>query len=336
MQVTLLSSGVAQTISSVTSSSTTATVTTSAAHGYTTSNSVQITGVSPSGYNGTFVITVTSTTAFTYTLPASLSSVAGTTSQYYPYPIGEISVDGMYITVGSVNYPLQIINSIYEWEKLNAIQIQASALPQFYFPRRDDFGIWPTPQTVYTGKISYHYRDRNLSVVDYSTGTITATYGSNQIIGSGTTFTSAMVGRWITITDTTVGGQGYWYRITGFTDTTHVSIYQPWPNTTAAGATYNIGETPEIPEEGHILLVDGTTADFYTSLRKDLENGSLYENRFWTGDPNNSTREIGNSNIAAGLVGLMNRYSDRDDTHIINRKPNLNPLSTKIFATNLT
>ena len=50
MNVTLLSSGVTQTISSITSSSTTATVTTAAAHGYSTSNSVEISGANPTRY----------------------------------------------------------------------------------------------------------------------------------------------------------------------------------------------------------------------------------------------------------------------------------------------
>jgi hypothetical protein len=338
MQTTLLSSGVAQTISSITSSGTTATVTTAAAHGYSSTNSVQISGASPSGYNGTYSITVLTTTTFTYTLPASVNDVAATVSQYYPLPVGEVTIEGMYITIGAVNYPLRIINTRWNWEQLNAIQIQASAIPQFYFPRVTDFGIWPTPQAVYTGNISYHYRDRNLSVADYTTGTATLTQYGTQLIGSGTTWTKAMVGRWFTVTDATVPGQGYWYQVTGYTDATHLTINQAWTQatvTTASGG-YRIGESPDIPEEGHIMLADGTAADYYGGMRKDITNSTYYNNLFYTGDANNPNRKEGTSDVLGGLIGLINTYADRDNRHIIKRRPKLSPLMYKVFATTLS
>tara|TARA_R110000824_G_scaffold32908_5_gene106113 strand:- start:2493 stop:4232 length:1740 start_codon:yes stop_codon:yes gene_type:complete len=58
----------AQGVASVTRSSSTATVTTSASHGYSTGDWITIAGASPSGYNGTFQITKTAATTFTYSL----------------------------------------------------------------------------------------------------------------------------------------------------------------------------------------------------------------------------------------------------------------------------
>lgn len=55
-------------ISSITRSSTTVTVTLAAAHGYITNYTVIISGAAESAYNGTFVVTVTGSTTFTYTL----------------------------------------------------------------------------------------------------------------------------------------------------------------------------------------------------------------------------------------------------------------------------
>jgi len=272
-------------------------------------------------------------TTFTTVTDANSSTPA---SQYYNYPLGEISIDGIFITIGSVNYPLQVIDSIFNWENLNAIQLQASAVPQFFFPRRDDFGIWPIPQSTYTGTISYHYRDRNLSVADYSTGTVTVTNGSATVTGSGTTFTPAMVGRWFCVTDTTVAGQGLWFRISAYTSATSITLYQKWTSATASGVAYNIGETPELPEEGHVLLLDGVLADYYTFIRKDMTNAQHHENIFWTGDPGNDSRQEGNTNIAGGLIGLVNRYADRDDTRIIKRNPKLNPISYKPWGSSIS
>lgn len=66
------------TITSITRSGTTATVTTSAAHGYSTGNTVQITGADQTEYCGTKTITVPdgSTTTFTYTVSGSPTTPA--------------------------------------------------------------------------------------------------------------------------------------------------------------------------------------------------------------------------------------------------------------------
>jgi hypothetical protein len=73
----------AQTISNLTSSGTTCTLVTSAAHGLVTGNQVTVTGASPSQYNGTFRITVTNGTTFTYTaLSAPATSPASPLGSY--------------------------------------------------------------------------------------------------------------------------------------------------------------------------------------------------------------------------------------------------------------
>jgi len=71
------------TMSTITHTGTTANVTTASAHGLVTGNQITITGCTPSDYNGTFVVTVTGTTTFTYimaTTPASNATVVGSYS----------------------------------------------------------------------------------------------------------------------------------------------------------------------------------------------------------------------------------------------------------------
>ena len=73
----------AQTISNLTSSGTTCTLVTSSAHGLVTGNQVTIAGASPAAYNGTFKITVTNGTTFTYTaLSAPATSPASPLGSY--------------------------------------------------------------------------------------------------------------------------------------------------------------------------------------------------------------------------------------------------------------
>lgn len=71
----------AQTISTITHVGAVATLTTAAPHGLITNNRVTISGATSSEYNGTYVITVTSPTVFTYTMastPAADALVVGT------------------------------------------------------------------------------------------------------------------------------------------------------------------------------------------------------------------------------------------------------------------
>ena len=63
-------------VTSITRVTTTATVTTTYAHGYITGDSVNISGAVQSQYNGTFTITVTSATVFTYTVAGSPATPA--------------------------------------------------------------------------------------------------------------------------------------------------------------------------------------------------------------------------------------------------------------------
>jgi len=71
-----------QTISTITFATTTATLTTSSAHGLSTGNIVTVSGASPSNYNGTFSITVTGSTTFTYVMATAPSINAATVGTY--------------------------------------------------------------------------------------------------------------------------------------------------------------------------------------------------------------------------------------------------------------
>ncbi len=271
-----------------------------------------------------------------YRTQKQLTSNTAINQQYYSFPVGMVNFETIIVTVGSISYPMTVINNQFTWDSLNSIPFQPTTFPRFIFPRLDDFGIWPIPQGVYPITFNYHFRDRNLSVPDYSTGTIAVTSGSANIVGTTTTFTPAMSGRWFTITDPTEPGQGYYYRLLTYTDATHFSLYAPYQGTTGSGFTYNIGETPELPEEMHIALAHGVTADYYSNIKNDEVSAARWENRFWTGDPSNPTRKFGDSNVIGGLIGAMAKYEDRNESRLIDRKPQLGPLTEKAFAIHLS
>lgn len=266
--------------------------------------------------------------------PYTATTVA--TTQYYSYPVGMVNFETVIVTVGSLSYPLTVINSQFTWDSLNSIPFQPTTFPRFVFPRMDDFGIWPIPQGAYPITFNYHWRDRSLSVADYTAGTVAVDSTTAIVTGTATTFTPAMVGRWFTVTDTTEPGQGYWYRILSYQSATQVTLFRTWQGTTGSAFTYRIGETPELPEEMHIIPVHGAIADFFANIKNDETSSAKWENRFWTGSPDNSSRNFGDSTIIGGLIGAMSKYEDRNESRLIDRKPQLGPLTEKAFAIHLS
>jgi hypothetical protein len=102
-----------KTISSITYVTTTATLTTSTNHGLTSGNVVTITGASPSAYNGTFSITVTGTTTFTYTMATNPGANATVVGSYVSGSWGQIGgVTGL-VAGGVVYENGQTISSNY-------------------------------------------------------------------------------------------------------------------------------------------------------------------------------------------------------------------------------
>jgi hypothetical protein len=73
---------VGQTISSITSVGTLATLTTASPHGLSTGDYVTISGVTPSNYNSSYVITVTGATTFQYTMVSSPGGSASVLGSY--------------------------------------------------------------------------------------------------------------------------------------------------------------------------------------------------------------------------------------------------------------
>jgi len=86
-----------------------------------------------------------------------------------------------------------------------------------------------------------YMQDRYLGMADpfttpnYIAGTVTLTSGSNAVVGSGTTFTAGMVGFVIRAT-----ADNKFYRISGYTDATHITLASNYAGTTGSGKGYII------------------------------------------------------------------------------------------------
>lgn len=88
------------------------------------------------------------------------------------------------------------------------------------------------------GTADFTQRSTRLSLaVPYTTGTVSVSAGGTAVTGSGTTFTSAMVGRFIRF-----AGEAEQYEITAFSSTTAITIETYLGTVAQSGATYVISE----------------------------------------------------------------------------------------------
>jgi len=124
--------GTAQTISTITRGGTgnlTATLTTAVAHGLVTGNTVTVAGAVPAEFNGTYRITVTNATTFTYTMATA--------------PSGDASTVGTY----TVKYFVTGLNS-NQFANINLFK------ERLYFVQKDSLSFWYLPVDSINGAVT--------------------------------------------------------------------------------------------------------------------------------------------------------------------------------------
>lgn len=121
----------AQTISTISNSGETALLTTAAAHGLVTGNRVVISGATPAEYNGDYVITVTSSTQFEYTMASDPGASAS--------PVGTYTVSGITGVDSSTFINVNLFKN------------------RLYFTQKDELTAWYLPVDSISGAASPLY-----------------------------------------------------------------------------------------------------------------------------------------------------------------------------------
>lgn len=217
---------------------------------------------------------------------AVATTVAST--QDYDLPSDYDKAVSVYVTSGTTQYVLNEISSWKEWELLNQTPTFTSSFPVYYFIqnngniRNKQVSIWPVPSsTGDTINVVYRRRIKDLTVADYSTGTITSiANGAAAVVGSGTTWTDKMEGSFLRITDsfTDNTGDGVWYEVETVGSATSITLSTTYqgPTIAAGTAAYILGQTPIIPENYQPMLLH-FAAYLYWNLQN---NGASRADRF--------------------------------------------------------
>lgn len=240
--------------------------------------------------------------------PQTMTTVAD--QVYYHNPPGMDTIEAATMTVGDIPYKLKTIHSQEEWNRLQMVT-SASTIPQFIFPRKYDFGLYPTPQDAYTVTLVSNPMPKDLSFTDETAGTVSITNNSRTVEGTLTTWTANMAGRWFRATD-----DQDWYRISSVTDSDTLTLQSYFEGLTDTSSAYVIGEVPEIPEELHEIIPYRVAGIYYQTLKRDPQLSKSYFNLFYTGDPYNDNRW---GRVEGGLMGAINRYKTmgRDNSQLV-------------------
>lgn len=250
----------------------------------------------------------------------SSADVAASTRAFKLAP-NFIRIHTVTATIGNQVYPVSPEESQEKWnQRLYTNRTQSRPTTYFIRPRMGVGGseilFDPIPSsTGLTVTINYAANARDLEVDQYTTGTITATNGSTTITGSGTTFTAAMVGRYFKVNDET--GDGNWYRITGYSSSTSITIENKYDGSTVSGKNYIIAEAFYLPEDLQMAPVEYTMWYYYLGIRKDAKQA----------------REWGNKYIATKTLAEQNYQKKNKNAHISARKPDSNifPIATPSY-----
>lgn len=190
-----------------------------------------------------------------------------------------IRMHSMTSTVGSQIRPIIEEESQEKWNERLFLN-RNSNRPEVYF-LRPRFGVGgtellldPIPSNnTTTITINYGAKGRDLAVDKYTTGTVVATNASVTVTGSGTTFTSAMVGRYFKVDDAT--GDGNWYRITGFISPTSITLENKYDGGTTSGKNFIIAEAFGLPEDLQMAPLYYAMWHYYLGNRQDKDEKRL-------------------------------------------------------------
>jgi hypothetical protein len=220
-------------------------------------------------------------------LEATKDMVTVANQESYQIPNGFRKLIDMYIysddgsSTTSTIYSPEMIFDPTKWKLVKQYRLGTQDVPYFTYVENQKFYIQPIPATS-GNKITLRGRlqTRDLTIADYTTGTITSiANGGTAVVGSGTTWTADMVGRYIQITNTTAanGGDGFWYQIGTYTSATSIGLLKPYEGTTIAAGTaaYTIGQCSVVPEAYDIGICYRAAA-LYWQNQNDLVRSKTY------------------------------------------------------------
>ena len=195
--------------------------------------------------------------------------------QYYNLPYNCWRLRKVTITVDSTTYTPREVKDEKMWSILNSVSSSSNVPTYFYVkPSTNQVGFYPVPSED-NNTITYSFQKKILDygASDYTTGTISVNNGSDTVTGSGTSWSSDMVGRHIKISD-------FWYEITAVNSTTELEIRPEFGGSNVSGDSYQISELVPLPDGFENLPLWKALAIYFQS--RDSAGSRVQANQYLT------------------------------------------------------
>jgi hypothetical protein len=208
---------------------------------------------------------------------ATTTIVTVANQQEYALPYNYAKLKTGTLTIGVLKWTPKEILTRQEWDQLNVFPYYAD-IPSHYFIYRGKFNLWPIPATA-GNTITFNYQKRipDLSIADYTTGTVTVTNGSTAVVGAGgmgwlanylpSAGSVLNLNLWLKVSSPK--GDDNWYQISSITDATNLVLVNSYDGATTSGASYTIGQMPLLLEDYHDILVFDSLVTYFSSIVND-------------------------------------------------------------------
>lgn len=211
-----------------------------------------------------------------YTEETSTINTIASTS-IYKTPANCVRIKSLYITIGTQRYLIHEVFEEDEWNMYKRSTQTSDVLTRFFYTR-DNFEVFPTPTTSsLVMSIKYEAGGTELTAADYTTGTITTiANGATALTASGTTFTTAMAGRYIYLPD------GNWYKIASYGSATTLTLDKAYEGISiaAGSSTFTIGQLPRLPSPTQHIPALYAVWQYYRGFKQNTEKGNEYKSEY--------------------------------------------------------
>jgi hypothetical protein len=170
--------------------------------------------------------------------------------QAYQKPVTCDKITSIRVNSGNRDIVLKEIVSAATFDEYNVDgNTVTSDLPIYWHERDGKILLFPVPSSNNLAMtVLGTQRTRDMSLEDYTTGTIAVVAGDQTVTGTTTSWTSTIKPGAMIFID------GIPYEVLSLTDATHLELVKPYEGTTASGLAYKIGDVPALPEPFHDLL----------------------------------------------------------------------------------
>lgn len=200
--------------------------------------------------------------------------------QFYQFQYEVLRPSHIRVQNGSFWYSPELITSEDEWNKINALTPTAT-FPIFWYVRGyREVAIYPTPSQDETKGLELTFQPEHIEMTmdDFTTGTVTVTEGDTTLTHSDTGFIPAMVGTWLQITD---GTDGRWYRVSAYVSSSVLTLENYFEGVSGAGRAFRLGQIMQIPQ-GYQDAPVYDALKLYSLSQKDKVSAADFDNRFET------------------------------------------------------